>query len=90
MSVICIVSSVRQIYNAGFKLLLSLAMLRKRVCVMQQEVQGLRSKCPKVEATKGKDDEHGVHLKVLQWSEAWSVQGTRTSKYQDNMLKKKN
>jgi len=30
-----------------------------------------------------------VHLKVLQWSEAWSVQGTRTSKYQDDMLKKK-
>jgi len=56
---------------------------------MQQEVQGLRSKCPKEEATKGKDDEHEVHLKVLQWSKAWSVHGTRTSKYQDDMLRKK-
>jgi len=37
---------------------------------MQQEVQGLRSKCQQVEATKGKDDEHEVYLKVLQWSEA--------------------
>jgi len=33
---------------------------------MQQEVQGLRSKCPNMEATKGKDDEHEVHLKILQ------------------------
>jgi hypothetical protein len=33
---------------------------------MQQEVQGLKSKCPKVEATKEKDDEHEVHLKILQ------------------------
>jgi hypothetical protein len=39
---------------------------------MQQEVQGLRSTCTKVEATKGKDDEHEVHLKVVQWSEAWN------------------
>jgi hypothetical protein len=57
---------------------------------MQREGQGLRRKCPKVEATEGKDDEHEVHLKVLQWSEAWSVQGTRTNKYQDDMFKKKN
>jgi hypothetical protein len=56
---------------------------------MQQEVHGLRSKCPKIEATKGKDDEPEFRLKFLQWSEAWSVQGTRTSKYQDDMLKKK-
>lgn len=57
---------------------------------MQQEVQGLRSKCPNMEATKGKDDEHEVHLKILQQSAAWPVQGTRTSKYQDDILKKKN
>jgi hypothetical protein len=43
-----------------------------------------------VEATKGKDDEHEVHLKILQWSAAWSVQGNRASKYQDDILKKKN
>jgi len=73
ISVICIVCSIRQIYNANFKLLLSLAMLRKGVCVMQQEVQGLRSKCPKVEATKGKDDEHEVHLKILHWSAAFKA-----------------
>jgi hypothetical protein len=65
-------------------------MLRNGVCIMQQEVQGLSSKCPKIEATKGKDDEHDVHLKVFQWSAAWSVQGTRTSKYQVYVLKKKN
>jgi hypothetical protein len=33
---------------------------------MYSEVQGLRSKCPKIEATKGKDNEHDVHLKVFQ------------------------
>jgi hypothetical protein len=57
---------------------------------MQHEVQGLRGKCPKMEATEGKDNEHDVLLKVFQWSEAWSVQGTRTSKHQDDVLKKKN
>ena len=39
---------------------------------------------------KRKNVEHEVHLKVLQWSEAWSVQGTSTSKYQGDVLKKKN
>jgi hypothetical protein len=65
---ICIMSSIRQIYSASFKLLLSLAMLRKHVCVMQQEVQGLRSKCPKVEATIGKDNEHEVLLNSFIYS----------------------
>jgi hypothetical protein len=43
-----------------------------------------------VEATEGKNDEREVHLKVFQWSEAWSLQGTRTRKYQVDVLKKKN
>ena len=51
---ICIVSSIRQVYNASFQLLLSLAMLRKPIYVMQQEVEGLRRKCPEMEATKEK------------------------------------